>query len=172
MRKKKLKPNYAFIDSQNLNLGVKGLGWDLDFKKFRIFLKTQYKITKAYLFIGHVSGNEKLYRKLQEFDYILIFKPTLKFNEKGFKRIKGNVDAELVMHAIVESKYYSKAIIASGDGDFYCLLEYLVKRKKLLKIIVPNYEYSSLFREFEKYILPIPLIKGKVEKKRRGVPAA
>jgi uncharacterized LabA/DUF88 family protein len=166
------KPNYAFIDSQNLNLGVKSLGWALDFKKFRVYLETQYKIKKAYLFIGHVSGNEKLYRKLQEFGYVLIFKPTLKFNEKGFKKIKGNVDAELVMYTIVESRYYYKAILASGDGDFYCLLEYLVKRNKLLKIIVPNYRYSSLFRGFEKYILPIPSIKGKVEKKRRGVPAA
>ena len=31
--------NYAFIDSQNLHLGIKGLGWILDFQKFRIYLK-------------------------------------------------------------------------------------------------------------------------------------
>ena len=31
--------NYAFIDSQNLNLGVKSQGWVLDFTRFRIFLK-------------------------------------------------------------------------------------------------------------------------------------
>jgi hypothetical protein len=30
--------NYAFIDSQNLNLGVQDLGWKLDYKKFRIYL--------------------------------------------------------------------------------------------------------------------------------------
>ncbi len=158
------KPNYAFIDSQNLNLGVRSMGWVLDFKKFRVFLKTQYKITKAYLFIGHVPGNEKLYKKLQEFGYILIFKPTLKFNEKGSRRIKGNVDAELVLYTMIEFKNYSKAILVSGDGDFYCLVEYLVKRNKLLKIIVPNYKFSSLFRKFGKYILRVPSIKEKIEK--------
>lgn len=30
--------NYAFIDSQNLNLGVLALGWKLDFARFRSYL--------------------------------------------------------------------------------------------------------------------------------------
>ena len=43
---------YAFIDSQNLNLGIQSLGWKLDFKKFRLYLKNKYSVEKAYLFIG------------------------------------------------------------------------------------------------------------------------
>ena len=35
----KKENNFAYIDGQNLNLGVKSLGWDLDFKKFRLYLK-------------------------------------------------------------------------------------------------------------------------------------
>jgi len=31
--------NFAFIDSQNVNLGIKELGWKLDWKKFRVYLK-------------------------------------------------------------------------------------------------------------------------------------
>jgi len=31
--------NYAFIDSQNLNLGIQSLGWKLDFAKFHRYLK-------------------------------------------------------------------------------------------------------------------------------------
>jgi len=34
--------NYAFIDSQNLNLSIREQGWVLDFKKFRIYLKDKY----------------------------------------------------------------------------------------------------------------------------------
>ena len=30
---------YAFIDSQNLNLGVRSQGWKLDYGKFRLYLK-------------------------------------------------------------------------------------------------------------------------------------
>ena len=42
----KQKPNYAFIDSQNLNLGVLTLGWRVDFKRFRIYLRDKYNVEK------------------------------------------------------------------------------------------------------------------------------
>jgi uncharacterized LabA/DUF88 family protein len=164
------KSNYAFIDSQNLNLGVRSMGWVLDFKKFRVFLKSQYKVTRAYIFIGYVSRNKRLYKLLKEFGYILVFKPTLRFGEKNCRKTKGNVDAELVLHAMVKWKNYHKAVLVSGDGDFYCLVEYLVKKNKLLRIIVPNYKYSSLFRKFARYILPIPLIEEKVGRKKGAFP--
>ena len=35
------KPNYAFIDSQNLYLGVQSEGWVLDYAKIRIDLLKQ-----------------------------------------------------------------------------------------------------------------------------------
>jgi hypothetical protein len=52
--------NYAFIDSQNLNLSVKQQGWTLDFGRFRKYLEDKYKITKAFLFIGYVPQNQSL----------------------------------------------------------------------------------------------------------------
>ena len=70
--------NYAFIDSQNLNLAVQDQGWKLDWEKFRIYLKDTHKVTKAYLFIGFVPTNQGLYTSLQNKGYILVFKPTLK----------------------------------------------------------------------------------------------
>src|SRR3989339_126057 len=119
--------NYAFIDSQNLNLGVRSRGWVLDFSRFRIFLRDKYGVGKAYLFIGYVPGNQMLYTELQKAGYICIFKPTLEIKEDGKIKIKGNVDAELVLHTMIEYPNYQKAIIVSGDGDFYCLFEYLDK---------------------------------------------
>ena len=64
--------NFAFIDSQNLNLGVKSLGWSLDYRKFRQYLRSKYEVKKAYLFIGQVPGNEALYTFLQECGFISI----------------------------------------------------------------------------------------------------
>ena len=61
---KKRENNYAFIDSQNLNLSIRELGWKLDYKKFRIYLKEKYKVAKAFLFIGFVEGNNDLYISL------------------------------------------------------------------------------------------------------------
>lgn len=127
--------NYAFIDSQNLNLGVRELGWRLDFKKFRIYLKDKYFVKKAYLFIGFIPENQDMYVKLQNDGYVLIFKPTLP--DKDGKH-KGNVDADLVLRAMIDFNDYGQAVIVTSDGDFYCLAQYLNSRHKLKAIISPN----------------------------------
>lgn len=162
---------YAFIDSQNLNLGVRSHGWKLDFARFRKYLEDKYEVEKAYLFIGYIPDNQSLYTYLQESGYTVVFKPTIRGKKKGIDSTKGNVDAELVLHAMVQFKKYDKAIIVSGDGDFYCLVEYLEKQDKLLKIIVPNRKYSSLLRKFSPYIVPVDLFKEKVKskQKKRGI---
>ncbi len=160
--------NYAFIDSQNLNLGVKSSGWKLDFKKFRLYLKNKYNVDKAYLFIGYIDGNQKLYTNLQTYGYICVFKPTLEVKRNKKVIIKGNVDAELVLHAMIEINNYHKAVIVSGDGDFHCLIEYLEENNKLLKILTPNENYSSLLRKFnvKKFIFHISKLKTKLEYKK------
>jgi uncharacterized LabA/DUF88 family protein len=162
---------FAFIDSQNLNLGVKSQGWVLDWRKFRQYLRNKYKVKKAYVCIGHVSGNEALYAYLQECGFILIFKPTLSYKKQGILTIKGNVDAELVLHSMIQYVHYDKAIIISGDGDFYCLVEYLEKKRKLLKILTPTKHYSALLRTFNNnnYVVRIDLLKNSLEKKKTGI---
>lgn len=151
---------YAFIDSQNLNLGVKSLGWKLDFKKFRLYLKNKYNVKKAYLFIGQVEGNESLYESLEGSGYEVVFKPTTEYEVDGEKTVKGNVDAELVLYAAAKVyKQYNKAIIVSSDGDFLCLAEYLSERQKLLHIMVPNGKYSQLLSEFQSQIVRIDKLK-------------
>lgn len=151
---------YAFIDSQNLNLGTSKdiyknnkkiyTGWKLDFKKFKQYLFDKFHVTKAFLFIGHIKQNEPMYKKLRSYGYDLVFKPTVK-DHQG--KPKGNVDAELVLHAAaIEYSKYNCAVIVSGDGDFHCLHEYLEKNKKLLRIIIPNAKSeSSLLKRFQKY---------------------
>lgn len=155
--------NYAFIDSQNLNLAIRDQGWQLDFKRFRKYLEDKYSIIKAFIFIGYIPTNESLYTALQKYGYILIFKPTLKLSDG---RVKGNIDAELVLHAMIEYGNYIQAVIVSGDGDFHCLVEYLKKQGKLKKIIVPNRdEFSSLLRKFSGDMAFMNDLRGKLEYK-------
>lgn len=138
--------NYDFIDSQNLNLAIWGQGWHLDFGRFRKYLADKYGVQKAFLFIGYIATNQNIYTQLQTQGYILVFKPTLVLRDG---RVKGNVDAELVLHAMVEYDHYEKAVIVTGDGDFYCLVDYLKKQHKLQKLLIPNqFKYSSLLRNF------------------------
>jgi len=139
-------------------------GWVLDFKKFRTYLKDKYSITKAFLFIGYVHENQDLYTALQEFGYILVFKPTLKLPEGKVKR---NVDAELVLQAMIEFKNYEKALIVTGDGDFHCLVKYLLKKEKLLKLMIPNRrKYASLFRKMVPHIVFMNNLKRKLALRR------
>jgi len=161
MSMKKEQNNYAFIDSQNLNLSIRDQGWVLDFGKFRTYLLDKYGVSKAFLFIGYVYQNQDLYTSLQKQGYILVFKPTLSLPDG---RVKGNVDAELVLHAMIEYDNYDKALIVTGDGDFYCLVDYLVKQDKLAKLFIPNRDkFSSLFRKMMPHIMFMNGLKSKLE---------
>ncbi|NBU33142.1 NYN domain-containing protein [bacterium] len=160
-------PNFAFIDSQNLNLGIKSLGWQLDWRKFRLYLTNKYHIEVAYLFIGMMPGNEALYDSLQASGYRLIFKPTTEYSIDGKVAVKGNVDAEMVLYAAAKViNDYDKALIISGDGDFACLIEYLEEKKKLLHLVVPNDRYSKLLGRFTKKIVRMSQLKRNVEYKK------
>ncbi len=162
---KKDENNYAFIDSQNLNLGVRSQGWKLDFARFRVYLADKYNVTKAFLCIGYVAGNESLYTSLQSAGYICIFKPTLELPNGD---VKGNVDAELVLHTMIHLSDFDKALIVSGDGDFHCIVEYLLEGEKLLVLMVPNRKkYSGLLKrkDFLPYIRFVADGKNKVQKK-------
>ncbi len=136
--------NYAFIDSQNVNLAIRGLGWKLDWKRFRTYLAERFGVSQAFLFIGYVPGNEMLYANLQRMGYVCIFKPTLTLPDGT---VKGNVDAELVLHTMIQYDNFEKAIIVTSDGDFHCLVEYLRDQNKLAKVLVPNEQrYSALLK--------------------------
>ena len=179
--------NYAFIDSQNLNLGVQKMGWKMDWLKFRRFLHDEYGVSKAYMFIGHMPEHEDMYIKMHDLGYLVVLKPTFDMTKlqpteaeakdikpEDKKPVKGNIDADLVLWAVKEMKNYDKAIIVSGDGDFYGLIEYLEQENKLLHVMAPNWQYSSLLKPFEKFIVRIDQMRRELayrdRKPRRRIP--
>ena len=145
---KKELNNFAFMDSQNLNLGIQKLGWKLDYQKFRVYLAEKYAVKKAYIFIGFVALNQSLYDRLQEAGFILKFKPTI---PDADGKIKGNIDADLVLRAALELNDYDKAVIVSSDGDFYSLVQYLYENGKLAAVLSPDIKNcSSLLKQTAK----------------------
>lgn len=160
---------YAFIDSQNLNLGIQRAGWKMDWKKLREFLRNKYGVTKAYMFIGYISDNEDMYNQLHEAGYLIVLKPTVEASatngdsSQPKPTVKGNIDAELVLYAMKEMPNYAKAIIVSGDGDFYCLAEYLESKKRLLHIMTPNWKYSTLLKPYEDYVVRLDQRRKELE---------
>lgn len=164
----KQRNSFAFIDSQNLNLGIRDMGWQLDWRKFRIYLKDRFCVQRAYLFLGYIAKHKSLYDDLRDAGFILIFKPVV-FN-KSENRIKGNCDAELVLQAMIDYAVYEKALIVTGDGDFYCLVNYLKKKDKLDFVLTPSKKQCSflLRQSARKQLLFMDELKGKLSYKSKG----
>ncbi len=160
------KHNFAFIDAQNVHLGIQSLGWELDWRRFRVYLRDKYKVTEAYLFIGYVPDNQKLYEYLQKCGFILIFKP-LVWNKDG--TVKGNCDADLVLHTILKINEYDKAIIVTSDGDFYSLVKHLYEHGKLEMVLSAYVKTCSklLRKEAKEKINYMNNLVNKIGKQRK-----
>ncbi len=174
---------YAFIDSQNLHLGVSNdvvnrngkkiyTGQRLDYRKFRNYLREKYNVRRAYIFIGFIPTNNKLYSYLQEAGYTIIFKTIAAYTDNnGEVQTKGNVDTDIVLYsAAILAREYEKAIFVSGDGDFLSLYKYLDDQNKLGEILVPNrHRYSKLLKEYQaklRFISDLKPLSGPIKKTR------
>jgi len=132
------KPNnFAFIDGANLHNGVRSLGWELNYARFRIWLKEKYKVKTTYLFMGLIPKYSRLYKFLQEEGFTLVFKEVV---YDGDGKAKGNCDADLVLEAVrgVYENKFDKAVIVSSDGDYAGLVKFLQEKQKLLAILSPS----------------------------------
>jgi uncharacterized LabA/DUF88 family protein len=160
MKQGKKPEIYAYIDSQNVNITTQKHGWKMNWARFRTFLEEKYGVTKAYMFIGYVPEFESMYEQLHEQGYAIVLKPTFDMTrprpEEGKdeekRPIKGNIDAELVLWAMKDISQYDQAIIVSGDGDFFSLVEYLEGKGRLAKILTPTGQYSSLYNSYDSYL--------------------
>lgn len=166
-----MKDNYAFIDGQNLYLGTHSDGWSIDLYRFRIYLREKYNVETAYYFLGCVSDeNTDLYDHIQKAGFILKFR---EHNTNMLGKKKGNVDTDLVfemMRTLIDEGNLDKIVLVSGDGDYKKAVDYLIKKDKFLKILFPNKQYSSLYKQltarfFDK--LNEKDIRDKIEQKKR-----
>ncbi len=133
----KKENNFAYIDGANLYNGVRDLGWELDYKRFRVWLSEKYSIKTAYLFIGLIPKNKDLYKHLQECGYTLVFKEVV---YDGSGKPKGNCDADLVLQTArdVYENNCQKILIVSSDGDYAGLVKFLQEKDKIISIISPS----------------------------------
>jgi len=139
------KNNYAFIDNENVNISVQKQWWKMDREKLLERLQKRFSVTKAYMFMWYLEKYQPMYDFFQGLWYELVFKPV---NPNPHIPNKGNVDAELVLQAMIDKDVYDKAVLVSGDGDFACLVRHLRKEKKLARVIVPNESrYANLLEE-------------------------
>lgn len=134
---------FAYIDASNLKFGVAQGGWNLDYRKFRSWLRDKFGITQAFMFMGFKSGNVALYEELEGLGFSIIFRSTIT-GSNGIT--KGNVDGELILRTCRDffEEDLASAVLVSGDGDYHCIVEFLKEKNIPVTIVSPNRKYLSL----------------------------
>ena len=131
----------------------------MDWRKFRIWLKDNYNVDKAFMFIGYMAENEALYEQLHEQGYLIAPQAHRRYSAARCRR-QGRACHRKRQHRCrpgatpaKELPNYGKAIIVSGDGDFFGLVEYLAEQKNCSHVMTPNWQYSSLLKQFDDYVV-------------------
>ncbi len=131
-----------YIDGNNLYRAATELGYKIDYKRFRNWLRQKYNPDQVYIFIGLIPSRISFYEYLQESGFILIFKQTISVGGT----VKGNCDAELVLKAV--SDFYTKSctscFLLTGDGDFGCLVEFLRDNSAIRGVLSPDESKCSI----------------------------
>lgn len=152
MRNPDFEPgNFAYIDNQNLYMATHNAEepWDVDMQRFRVYLREKYDVVRAYLFMGAFEYRyQERYLAFQRYGYVLVFREHGE-NLKGKK--KGNVDVDIVfemMRDLYTSAQMDKAVLVSGDGDYFRTVKHLRDLGKLEKVILPSHKNaSSLYKQ-------------------------
>lgn len=162
----KLTMFYVFIDATNIIYGTSYYGWKMDFKKLYKYLISRYKAKAVYYYAGVDNKNNKqlnFYEKLADFGYRLRLVPVKVFSD-GHK--KADVDSRMTFEIMKLDNKFDKAIIMTGDGDYYWVLEYLIKTKKLVKLISHSRNTArELKKLFGKNFVNMEDIRYQIERK-------
>ena len=59
------KKNVVYIDGANHYKGIKSLGKEIDYVRFRKWLLHKYRASEAYIFMGYILEQELFYKYLR-----------------------------------------------------------------------------------------------------------
>ena len=138
--------NQAFIDGQNFYRNTKT--WQIDLFRFRRYLREKYGVAKAYYFLGaHEKERSRTYKLIETAGFILVFR---EHSNSMLGKKKGNVDTDIVftiMAKLIDDQELGQIILVSGDGDYFKMVQYLVRKRRFYKLLAPDeHSVSSLYR--------------------------
>lgn len=125
----------AYIDSQNIKLGIRENGRDVDWNKLFQYLKKRYAIDIIKFFVWYIASNQVQYDELQKIGYVVCFKQTY-CNEEW--KTKWNIDTLLMKHAMRDLDTITGAYLLSWDGDFDVIIHVRRKQWVFKKLFLPN----------------------------------
>ena len=130
-----------FIDGANLYATSKALGFDIDYRKMLGHFSKKGYLLRAYYYTALIEDQEyssirPLIDWLDYNGFKVVTKAAREFTDSmGRRKIKGNMDIELVIDALQLSDTVDHFVLFSGDGDFRVLVEALQRRGKKVSVI-------------------------------------
>lgn len=126
-----LKKIALFIDGANFFVATKIVGFDIDWKRFLAYYKSQGDFIRAYYYTGVLPKSDQHDPMRKSLDWLvyngfhLRTKLAKEFidSETGRKKIKGNCDIEICIDAWNICPHITDMYLFSGDGDFIPLVE-------------------------------------------------
>src|SRR5271168_54954 len=118
-----------FIDGANLYATVKTLGFDIDYKRLLAEFQRRGMLVRAYYYTAVIEDQEfssirPLIDWLDYNGFTVVTKSTKEFvDAHGRRKVKGNMDIELAVHAMELANQIDQMVLFSGDGDFRSLVE-------------------------------------------------
>jgi len=162
----KIPKIYAFIDASNIIYGCTRAGWKMDFEKLAKYLRTRYKVQRLLYYGGLDPDNKKqlgFYEVLQKLGYETRLVPVKRFSDGSRK---GDVDSRLTFEAMRFLPEYTSAIFLTGDGDYFWLLEYLLKIRKDIRLMGHSINTARDLKQlFGPSFIPLENIRHIVERK-------
>ena len=130
-----------FIDGANLYATAKSLGFDIDYRRLLQEFQGKGYLLRAYYYTALAEDQEyssirPLIDWLDYNGYTVVTKPTKEFvDASGRRKIKGNMDIELAVHAMEMAEHVDHLVLFSGDGDFRSLVEAVQRRGRKVSVV-------------------------------------
>jgi len=123
-----------FIDGSNLYSTVKTLDFDIDYGKLLELFKGKGRLIRANYYTALVEDDDfspirPLIDWLEYNGWHAVTKPAKsQIDRDGRRRIKGDMDPEIIVDMLSFTPYIDHLVLFSGDGDFRVAVEALQKQ--------------------------------------------
>lgn len=130
-----------FIDGANLYSAARSLGFDIDYKRLLAVFAQKGYLLRAHYYTAMAEDQEfstlrPLIDWLDYNGYTVVTKPLKEFyDQSGRRKVKGNIDIELVIDAMEIAESVDHIVLFSGDGDFRRLAEALQRKGKKVSVV-------------------------------------
>jgi len=122
-----------FIDGLNLNLTLRTLGFDIDFRRLLNEFESRGELVRAFYYTTIIEDQNSTVRPLVDWlnynGYTVVTKPMKEsVDASGRRRIKGKISIELAVDAMEFADQLDEMVLFSGDGEYRRLVEAVQRR--------------------------------------------